>query len=357
VTHLLHKVPDLATLLLPRIMSEPRKPALEAIKKEQFLYYRVGEVVPPGRPVNAMNSDSTLQLPGCFLQRRLWYLAVWLGLTLLLFWEPASKLIVFSLRNDTASHILLIPFLSAYVIFADRKFIFRRLNSAPALCLVLASFGLGIFVWQHFGRSSTLPDNYLSANALAIVLCWAAGFALLFGWPSFRMAAFPLLLLLLMIPFPESLLQKTIYFLQEGSADIAGVVFDLLGVPALRQGFVFRLAHVNIEVAQECSGIRSSIALVILALLVAHSCFSKFWKKAVFVIAGLLMMVVKNGVRIATLTILASYVDPSFLYGRLHQEGGVVFFLMGLILLLPVYWLLRHGEGRPHVSPSQGSLP
>jgi len=55
-------------------------------------------------------------------------------------------------------------------------------------------------------------------------------------------------------------------------------------------------------------------------------------------------MVVKNGVRIATLTILAEYVDPGFLYGRLHHEGGVVFFLLGLVLLLPVLWLLQRGE-------------
>ena len=59
------------------------------------------------------------------------------------------------------------------------------------------------------------------------------------------------------------------------------------------------------------------------------------------------MMVVKNGVRIATLTILANYVDPSFLYGRLHHDGGVVFFLLGLALLLPVYGLLRRGETQP----------
>jgi hypothetical protein len=35
------------------------------------------------------------------------------------------------------------------------------------------------------------------------------------------------------------------------------------------------------------------------------------------------MMVLKNGIRIATLTLLAMYVDPSFLAGRLHHEGGL----------------------------------
>ena len=56
------------------------------------------------------------------------------------------------------------------------------------------------------------------------------------------------------------------------------------------------------------------------------------------------MMIIKNGIRIATLTLLGNYVDPDFLYGKLHRRGGIVFFLIGLGLLIPVYQLLRRGE-------------
>jgi exosortase/archaeosortase family protein len=52
----------------------------------------------------------------------------------------------------------------------------------------------------------------------------------------------------------------------------------------------------------------------------------------------------KNGIRIATLTLLANYVNPDFLYGNLHHRGGVVFFVIGLILLVPLFWYLRKGE-------------
>jgi exosortase/archaeosortase family protein len=75
------------------------------------------------------------------------------------------------------------------------------------------------------------------------------------------------------------------------------------------------------------------------------------------VFAGLLMMLIKNGVRIATLTILAQYVDRSFLFGRLHHQGGVVFFLLGLALLFPLYSLLRRGERHSQLaktSPAPG---
>ncbi len=157
-----------------------------------------------------------------------------------------------------------------------------------------------------------------------------------------------------MIPIPDRILGHLIYGLQAGSADIAEVIFNLSGAPVLRQGFVFRLPVMSIEVAQECSGIRSSLALAVLALLVAHFSFRPFWKKLAFVIAGLCMMLIKNGIRIASLTLLANYVNPSFLNGSLHHQGGIVFFLIGLALLLPVYWALRKGEkATSRVAPQQ----
>lgn len=153
-----------------------------------------------------------------------------------------------------------------------------------------------------------------------------------------------MLFLLLMIPLPEPILNHVVYFLQKGSAEIAAGLFDLTGVPVLREGFVFRLPRVTIEVAQECSGIRSSMALLVLALLVSHLYLRKFWRQAIFVACGMIVMIVKNGIRIVTLTLLASYVDPGFLYGDLHHKGGIVFFVVGLLILLPILWLLRKGE-------------
>jgi exosortase len=173
---------------------------------------------------------------------------------------------------------------------------------------------------------------------------WIAGFAFFFGRTAFSQARFPLAFLLLAIPIPDFFLDKAIYLLQKGSAEIAAILFDWSGVPVLREGFVFHLAHVNIEVARECSGIRSSLALLILAILVAYFYLKTFWKQVVLVAAGLFVMILKNGVRIVTLTLLASYVDPGFLYGRLHHQGGVFFFLLGLLMLAPLLWFLERSE-------------
>ena len=268
----------------------------------------------------------------------------WILASCLLFLRPLTAFVSYSLASENASHLILIPVISAWVVFLERDRIFRALGAdfrvgslvlAAAAVVALAAFSIG-------SRSSTL--NQLSVYIFALLLVWVAGFAFLFGRQSLERARFPLLFLLLTIPIPDFILDKVIYLLQKGSAEITAVLFDWSGVPVLRDGFVFHLARVNIEVARECSGIRSSLALLILAILVAHFYLDTFWKQLVLVIAGLFVMILKNGVRIVTLTLLATYVDPGFLYGRLHHEGGVVFFVLALLLLAPLVWVLERSE-------------
>jgi len=278
------------------------------------------------------------------LSRRILLYLGWIFASCLLFLDPLRAFVSYSLSSENASHLILIPVIGAWILFLERDRIFKALGSdVPVASMLLAAAAILAFVAFSMGsRASTV--NRLSVYVFALILVWAAGFAFLFGRQTLRSARFPLLFLLLTIPIPDFILNRVTYFLQKGSAEIAAVLFDWSGVPVLRDGFVFHLAHVSIEVASECSGIRSSLALLILAILVAHFYLDTFWKQLVLVIAGLFVMILKNGVRIVTLTLLATYVDPGFLYGRLHHEGGVVFFVFGLLLLAPLVWLLERSE-------------
>ncbi|HVO58734.1 MAG TPA: exosortase/archaeosortase family protein [Dongiaceae bacterium] len=278
--------------------------------------------------------------------KRLWLFLLWLLGSSLVFYLPLRAWLTLSLSNDDASHLPIVPILAAVVIFLERDEIFGKLSmdwQLPAALLVVSL--ISCVIVTRLGRSWPATDR-LSLFLFALVLIWIAGFFLCFGRTAAGKARFPLLLLLLMIPFPTFVLDRVIYFLQWGSAEIAAILFDLSGVPVLRQGFIFHFARVSIEVARECSGIRSSLALIILALLVVHFQLRTTWRKVVFILAGILVMVLKNGVRIVTLTLLASYVDPGFLYGKLHREGGVVFFVFGLLVLAPLLWLLQRNEDK-----------
>lgn len=268
----------------------------------------------------------------------------WVVLCSLLFLAPLATLVRLCLTQDDMSYLVVIPFLVAGLLFIERHSIVRRVHSDITLGSLFIVLALGLFATTRVHRGVSPSDLQLSLNILALLVLCIAGFALFFGRNATRAASFPLLYLFLMVPPPDFLLYRVIYLLQAGSADITGTMFDLLKVPALRQGFIFHLPQVSIAIEKECSGIRSSMALLILALPVVHFGFKRLWKKVAFLVCAVLVMIVKNGIRIVTLTLLAMYVDPSFLFGKLHRQGGIVFFLLGLLLLVPVYLALQVGE-------------
>jgi len=268
----------------------------------------------------------------------------WLVLSSLLFIKPLVTLVRLSLSQDDSSHLIIIPFLSAAVLWIDRRKVFLQTSVDRSLgAAILTLAGCIGFAFRLASTHSSLGMQ-LTGWILTLAIVWVAGFALSFGRTALKAACFPLFFLLLMVPIPNFLLDRIILALQEGSAWITEVLFDFVGVPALREGLVFHLPNVSIEVAKECSGIRSSMALFILALLVAHFRLKNNWNKIFFVACGLFMMILKNGIRIATLTLLAIYVDPGFLLGRLHHQGGVVFFVLTLLLLLPLLSFLERRE-------------
>jgi len=293
-------------------------------------------------PHTTVASDAPSSLGS--LSRRVLFYAGWVVACSMALLNPVRAFVSYSLSNDNASHLLLIPAICAWILFLERAKIFKILSSDLAAGCEFLIGGVAVALIAFSFGSAWTSLNRLSIYILALVLLWIAGFAFFFGRTTLRQARFPLAFLLLAIPIPDFFLDKAIYLLQKGSAEIAAVLFDWSGVPVLRDGFVFHLARVNIEVARECSGIRSSLALLVLAILVAHFYLKTFWKQVVLVVAGLFVMILKNGVRIVTLTLLASYVDPGFLYGRLHHDGGVFFFLLGLLLLAPLLWFLQRSE-------------
>jgi exosortase len=308
-------------------------------------------------PVSQLSEIQSAPAAGEIARRRAFFLAAWIAVTAAAFWTPLRSVIAYASENDDASHIFIIPILAAGVLYLDRERVFRRVDfggrvafdGVAGTILFAVGMAIALFTWRE--QLSAGNTGQLTLYMFALVILWLAGFALFFGRSAFVEGRFALLFLFLTVPLPEFLLGRAIYWLQAGSAAIVAMLFDVANLPYLRNGFVFHTAHLNIEIAQECSGIRSSMAVLILALLAAHFYLRSGWRQAVFVACSLLVMIVKNGVRIAVLTILAIRVDPSFLFGKLHRDGGVVFFLLGLALLVPVLWLLSRGEGRELSAP------
>ena len=266
------------------------------------------------------------------------------GISLAIWWRPLIKTFALALRNDEYTHIFLILPVSAALILLKWKslepFVEPSVRIGSAL-LVVAVLIAGFGKW---GATGMPPDVQLSVRMLALVTWWFAAFVLCFGIRVSRLLLFPFCFLLWLVPLPQFALDRIVGFLQQGSALTAHLLLTVSGVPVRQDGFVLSIPGLSVEVAKECSSIRSSLMLVVTSMVLSHLFLRSMWRKTVLVLAAIPLSIAKNGLRIFTLSMLATRVDPSFIEGRLHHEGGILFFALSLASLCVLLWYLRNSE-------------
>ena len=264
-------------------------------------------------------------------------------------WQPLTTVIGRSLNRaeyEHYSHIILLPFLTACLLYLNRRAILDRVHFGIREGILPVAAGAAA-IWLAGAPAVTEPEGRLSMAMLGLVTLWASGFGLCYGVRALRVAAFPFLLLLFMVPLPPAALTGVVRFLQRGSTDVSELLFVSIGMPIFRDGFFFTLPGLTIQVAEECSGIRSSLALLISGLVMAYLFLRSTWTRAAFVLVIIPLAIVKNAARIVVLSWLAIHVDPSFITGSaVHRNGGIPVFLASLAVLGGLAWLLRRCEGR-----------
>jgi exosortase len=268
----------------------------------------------------------------------------------------SRQLLRFTLDDATFSQVPLIPLVSTFLIYQDRKSIFSGLPSGVGLSGLPALFGVLLALLLRFNAISLGPSNRACGFALALMLTWIGSFGLFFGKDAFKAARFPLFFLIFAIPIPDPPLSRIISWLQYGSADVAEGFFRMAGVPYLRHDLIFALPGVSIRVAEECSGIRSTLALLITTVLASYLFLKDAWRRVALCLSVIPLAIFKNGLRIMALSTLAIYVDPGFLYGNLHHHGGVVFFAIALMVMGLFFLWLQKGERRAEARRGQPSV-
>jgi exosortase len=258
-----------------------------------------------------------------------------------LFRHLLSSLASLSFHDERCSHILLIPFISAFLVFLQRERVFRAPRFCPSIGVPLLIVAAVLWYSLKTPISHLKSTDRLSAVVAILVLVWISTFILCYGGRAFRNAAFPLLFLWLMIPIPVALGEKTVSMLQRGSAATCYGLFRVIGMPVFRHGFRFSLPGITIEVAEQCSGIHSALSLFIAGLVLQHALLQGAWKKAVFVLCIFPIAIFKNAVRIVTIAWLGIHVNPDFFHGQLHRQGGLPFSILAIALLGLLLWLLR----------------
>ena len=262
-----------------------------------------------------------------------------------MFYVPLRDLTKFSFHSQFYSHITLIPLVSIYFILLGRKAIFSKLQYSYNTGIPLIIIGVILY---FVGRSLAVQLNqndYSSIITFSAIVFLIGAFLLCYGTQAFKAASFPLLFLVFMIPIPTLMMDKTIHLLLLGSTASTDLLFKLTGTAYIREGFTFHLPGISIEIAKVCSGIRSSLALFITMVIAGHLFLRTGWRKVVLLLAIFPITMFKNGIRIVTITLLATYVDEKFLTNSfLHHSGGFLFFIPALVLLGLILWWLRRTD-------------
>jgi len=276
------------------------------------------------------------------LNRQLALLAAFVLASLVIAVGPVRYLLSFAYNTGDQSYILLVPVISAMLIYRYQEAIFPLMNPGITRSAMAGLVGGGLLLLLAYA----LPNGtelQLATTACGLIGFWVGAFIYCFGTKSAYAAAFPLGMLLWIIPIPAVCIDWITMSLQVASTELVAILFTATGVPVLREGFVFHLSTQSIEVAKECSGIRSSLCLILLTLAISYESLRGNGRRVVLALSTVPIVVLKNGVRIVSLTLLAIYVDPSFLTGPLHHRGGIVFFILGMVMVVPVLKLITGG--------------
>jgi len=298
---------------------------------------------------------STSDKESIFTLPRTLRFAVLAAISLAIWWKALASAIALALHDEQYTHMLLILPVSVALIFVDWKSPEPSTKSGVSLGSSLLVVAALLTVLARLGVSRLRPDEQLSLNMLALVMWWVGSFIFCFGTRAFSRALFPLCFLFWIVPLPQFLLDPIVRLLQTGSVSSAHLLFSAIGLPVAEDGTLLTIPGLTVEVARECSSIRSSLLLVVTTMLFAQTLLRSAWRKTLVIAVAIPLSIAKNGLRIFVLAMLATRVDQSFLTGKLHHEGGIIYFLIALAAIFLLIGLARRGEQKFRAAPPEPS--
>ena len=255
----------------------------------------------------------------------------------LAFIQPLTRLMLYAAQSDLNSHILLVPFITGYLLYIQRGRFLAAYRSSIAGTVAVGGIGFAALAAGIEWRGSLSVNDGLALAALAFVSFIAAGGFVFLGARWMAAKAFPVAFLIFMVPLPDAAVNALEKASMLASAEAAALYFDVAGTPLVRHGTVFELPGIVIQVAQECSGIRSSWVLFIAGLLASHLIL------VAFVIP---LGILRNGFRIFVIGLLCVHIGPQMIDSMIHHRGGPIFFALSLVPLFLLLWWLRRQEQR-----------
>jgi len=254
--------------------------------------------------------------------------------------------------DENYSHGLLIPFIIGYILWVGRdKFASARTNAS--VWLGGAAVGVALLaLWAGVAGAE------LYTQRMSLVLLVVGIVVYFWGLQLLKLVLIPLFLLILAIPIPAIIFNKIAFPLQLFASRCAVWSMQMLGIPVLRQGNVIELKPLNsfatkkLEVVEACSGIRSLMTLITLAVVFAYFTHPNsdpdhpktgrygMLRSAIIVVAAVPIAILTNALRVSGTGVLAHYYGTQVADGFFHSFSGWVIYIVAFLILFGVGWLL-----------------
>ncbi len=270
--------------------------------------------------------------------RIVWF-AVLLGLVVLLYAGVLKSLVGQWWGDPDYGHGFLVPLFSGYVVWRQREQ-WLKSESKPA------NFGLLVMVGAILLLLVGSLGAELFTSRVSLLALLAGMILFLAGWKVLRAVSFPLAFLLLMIPIPVIIYNQITFPLQLLASRFATFWLEVAQVPVLREGNVLILPNYSLEVVEACSGIRSLMTLITLAVAYGYLVEPRRSVRYALVILMIPIAIVSNAIRIMGTGVLTYYFGPKAAEGFFHEFSGWVIFLAALILMFASHSILKRFGNR-----------
>jgi exosortase D (VPLPA-CTERM-specific) len=259
--------------------------------------------------------------------------------------------------DENYSHGLLVPFVIGYIVYLEFDEL-KKAASKPSFLFgsTLTAFALLMLLGGTLGAE-------LFTQRISLVLMIVGIVVYFFGLQILKMLVVPFTLLLLAIPIPQIIFNKIAFPLQIYASQMAVWGIRLFEVPSVRKGNVIEILPngatqvIALEVVEACSGIRSLMTLVTLALILAYFTRSEnqstegkrfgflknfdFWRTIILMLAAIPIAVFTNAARVTGTGILTYYYGKRATESTIHEASGWLVYVAALALLITFNFVLK----------------
>lgn len=255
-------------------------------------------------------------------------------LTVLCYLPVLTRLGAQWFNDEDMGHGMFVPVIAAYIVWLRRDDLLHAEIKANY-------WGLALIAWGAFQLLLGTVGAELFLQRTAFIVTVAGCVLLTCGAAVLRIVAFPIVLLLFMVPLPRIIYTQITFPLQLFASSVAETVLNMINIPALRDGNILELAGgQKLSVVEACSGIRSLLSLTFLSLVYAFLFDKKPWMRWVLLLLTIPIAIAANAGRVTVTGIMSNY-KPELAEGFSHTMEGWIIFVLDLLLLIAAHRLVN----------------